>query len=92
MKFPKPTRWKSKKYEQWIKTQPCLWCGNEAEPHHLKGVGNLSGGAVKAPSWAVMPLCHKCHMQMHDNPERWPEQWEMVARTIGSALDAGVIK
>jgi hypothetical protein len=39
-----------------------------------------------------MPLCHKCHMQMHGSPERWPEQWEMVARTLGSALDAGVIK
>ena len=91
--FPKPTRWQSKKYQAWIKKQPCILCGHfEAEPHHMKGVGNMSGGKLKAPDWAIMPLCHRCHSKMHHEPDLWPHQWELALRTVGQAIEEGFFK
>jgi hypothetical protein len=91
MMFPKTLAWRSKKYTDWIKTQPCYKCGAEAEPHHLKGIGNMAGGSQKAPDWTCVPLCHKHHMEMHGNSELWQEQWEMIARTLGVAITDGVL-
>ena len=58
----------------------------------MKGVGNMSGGGLKAPDWAVSPLCHSCHDEMHHTPALWMEQWEMIARTLGKAIEEGVFK
>jgi hypothetical protein len=88
--IPKPTRYKNEKYEKWLRGQPCLICGAPGESHHLKGVGNMSGGALKAPSWAVMCLCHTCHLAQHYKPTS--DQWELICRQIGRGVDAGVIK
>lgn len=90
--FPKPQRWASKKYIDWIKEQPCVVCGAPAEPHHIKGVGQMSGGKLKAADWAVMPLCHVHHDAMQHTPELWPEQWEYIARTLGKAITDGFFK
>lgn len=90
--FPKMKRWESKKYLDWIKTQTCAKCSLPAEPHHLKGIGHMSGLGVKAPDWAAMPLCHFHHDEMHASPELWPDQWEIIARTLGRAIDEGVFK
>lgn len=92
MMFPKDVKVESKKYIAWIKTLPCIECGAPAEPHHLKGVGNLSGGAQKADDIMVMPLCHTCHMEMHNTPSWWVSQWEFIARTLLQAFKDGVIK
>lgn len=88
---PKPTRWKSVKYINWIKQQSCIQCGSPAEPHHLKGIGGMSGGSLKAPDWAVSPLCHPCHDEMHRKPELWPQQWGWIAKTLGQAIEEGVL-
>lgn len=85
-------RWKSKKFEEWVRTQPCVICGDEAEPHHIKGVGQLSGVGLKAPSWAVMPMCHMHHANLHDDPSMWDAQWEWALRTLGEAIEQGVLK
>ncbi len=90
--IPKPARWRSKKYIEWIKTQPCFLCQAPAEPHHIKGIGDMSGGGLKAPDWAVMPLCHPCHDRMQRNPGMWPDQWEMIVVTLGRAIEDGVLK
>jgi len=91
--LPKPKRWKSKKYEDWVKTQVCIVCGNPAEPHHIKGVGNMSGGGLKSPSWACMPLCHEHHMEMHSmDTLMLLSQWEFIARTLGAAIDEGILR
>lgn len=86
----KPKRWKNKKYLEWVRQQPCVICGRQAEPHHVKGVGGLSGAGLKAPDWATMPLCHDHHMEMHRDSTLWDSQWEHVARTLGRAVDEGV--
>lgn len=92
MSLQKPTRWRVKKYTDWVKTQPCIKCGRPAEPHHMKGVGNMSGGGLKAPDWATMPLCHPCHDEMQRTPEMWPDQWEYALRTVGEAITSGFFK
>lgn len=87
--FAKPKRWSSKKYTDIVKEFPCMKCGRPAEPHHIKGTGNLSGGGLKAPDWATMPLCHEHHMEMHGKDADLQSQWEMIARTLGGAIECG---
>jgi hypothetical protein len=88
------TRWRSPKYLAWVRNQLCCLCFSPGpiHAHHIKGVGHLSGVGLKAPDWAVMPLCHKCHTEMHHNPELWPKQLEMVVWTLGKAIDEGVLR
>jgi hypothetical protein len=88
--IPKPIRWESPKYEAYVRNLPCIICGGPAEPHHAKGIGGLSGVGLKAPSWAVMPLCRLCHESQHRNPTE--EQWEYIARTLGRAVEQGILK
>lgn len=40
---------------------------------------------------ATMPLCRIHHDEMHRNPEMWPMQWEMISRTIGAAIESGML-
>jgi len=88
----KPKRWKSKRYEAWVRTQPCCVCGDPAvEVHHIKGVGFMSGTGLKAPSWATMPLCAHHHKNVHLFHDA-QSQWEFVARTLGKAIEEGVFK
>lgn len=50
-------------YLNYIRTLPCIICGiqHRSEAHHLKHP-KLCGLTQKAPDWAALPLCHKCHM------------------------------
>jgi hypothetical protein len=89
----KPKRWKSKRYEAWVRTQPCCVCGAPAvEVHHIKGVGFMSGTGLKAPSWAIIPLSNHMHREMHRSKAMQALQWELVARTLGKAIEEGVFK
>ncbi|WP_051222302.1 DUF968 domain-containing protein [Neptunomonas japonica] len=87
----KQKAFRSPKYLKWVKSLPCCMCfGNADDPHHIKGVGHLSGGSMTAPDNFVMPMCRNCHAEMHRNPELWPDQWEYVARTLAQAISEGV--
>lgn len=85
--------WQSKKHRENVANLPCSVCGESRQgyvcPHHIKGVGNMSGVGMKAPDWATMPLCAKCHNTMHGNPDIWPDQWEYIARTLGTLIESG---
>ena len=88
--FPKRKPWRSPKYLAWIREQECSNCINpngKTQAHHLIGVGNLGGMGTKAPDWAAMPMCVRCHGEIHYDPDMWDEQWEMIARTLGRAID-----
>jgi len=91
MEQPKQKRWKSEKYLKWIREQPCWYCDNKAEPHHLKGVGYMSGVGLKAPDWATVPMCRLCHSAFHKDSSLWPDQWEMIVRTLGKAISEGIL-
>lgn len=56
---------RDKDYLEHIREKPCIICGiqHRSEAHHLKDM-RLCGMGQKAPDWAAMPLCHKCHMNI----------------------------
>lgn len=86
-------RYKNRKYLEWVKKQNCSCCSSPADdPHHIKGVGHLSGAGLTAPDWAVMPLCRRCHNLMHENSIMWDDQWEYISRTLGKAIQEGFFK
>lgn len=56
--------WRSRKYLDWVKTQPCIVSGLPADdPHHL--VGHGFSGSGKAPDWTVIPLTRELHNELH---------------------------
>ena len=60
MSYNKNKPWRSKKYLEYIRKQPCVVCGNTlTQAHHVKTVG--SGGGDE---WAI-PLCRNCHQMIH---------------------------
>lgn len=80
MNLQKENAWRCKKYTDWVKTQPSVVSGEQAQdPHHLKGHG--FSGSVKAPDWAVIPLTSEEHSELHHIGFK---AWEEVN---GSQLD-----
>ena len=64
------------------------------DAHHTKGHG--MGGTVPAPDWAAIPLTRGEHSLLHFvGHNRWEQangnQLEHVARTLGRAIEEGVI-
>lgn len=82
----------SQAYIDWLKTLPCCNCQAPADdPHHLIGLGGMSGTGMTAPDSMAMPVCRPCHDEIHATPELWPRQWEWIARTLEKALRDGVL-
>ncbi len=94
MQYHRITPWKSQKYLAWIREQPCYQCGAQAEPHHIIGRGSMSGMGMKAPDYTAVPLCHQCHMAMHNSndSDMLDMQWEMIVRTIGVAIRERILE
>lgn len=61
---------KNKKYIDFIKEQPCIFCAKPAEPHHVRNLKHIpyeySGGTGLKPSdFMCVPLCHEHHRLIH---------------------------
>ncbi len=57
----KPGR--SKRYLEYIRSQPCCICqATPAEPHHTVG----GGTALKGSDFAAIPMCRKHHREVED--------------------------
>ncbi|MFQ5445057.1 MAG: putative HNHc nuclease [Nitrospinales bacterium] len=57
---------KSLKYLDYIRSLPCAYCGQPAEPHHLKAVG--MGRNRKRPMkehLTTIPVCRQHHNEAH---------------------------
>ena len=83
-------RWRCEDYLRWVASHECSCCHAEfaVQAHHFKGLGGMSGAALKAPDHWTMPLCADCHRDLH---ERWgrvayQRQWEWSARTMGDFI------
>jgi hypothetical protein len=92
---PKRRRWSNEKYTQWVKQQPCLCCGKQADdPHHLIGYGQ-GGMGTKAHDLFVLPLCRAHHDELHADARafeaKYGTQPELIIRTLDRALALGVI-
>ena len=92
---PKRRRWTNEKYTRWVKQQPCLCCGKQADdPHHIIGYGQ-GGMGTKAHDLFVIPLCRAHHDELHADmrafEERYGTQPELLLRMLDRALAIGVI-
>lgn len=92
---PKRRRWSNEKYTQWVKSQPCLCCGKQADdPHHLIGYGQ-GGMGTKAHDLFVLPLCRAHHNELHADVRAFESEYgtqpELIIRTLDRALALGVI-
>ncbi|HBB4109327.1 TPA: DUF968 domain-containing protein [Escherichia coli] len=92
----KPQREEMLVYTRWVKTQKCVTCGNQADdPHHIIGHG-LGGMGTKADDLFVIPLCRKCHNELHagvkDFEEKHGSQLLLLIRFLMHARNSGVLK
>ncbi|QLM52467.1 DUF968 domain-containing protein [Escherichia coli] len=92
----KPQREEMPVYTRWVKTQKCMTCGNQADdPHHIIGHG-LGGVGTKADDLFVIPLCRKCHNELHagvkDFEEKHGSQLLLLIRFLMHAKNSGVLK
>jgi len=91
MMMPKKKRWKCRAYLNWVKQQTCIISGAPADdPHHIIAHG-MGGMGTKAPDWAVMPVTRGSHTEIHRTACKNDDQWEHVARTLGKAIEDGVL-
>lgn len=64
MRFPKHPPERNPEYLDWIRDQPCAWCGEEqkspteASHHPRQGHGST---ALKCSDYRAIPLCGECH-------------------------------
>ena len=67
---PKPKKHKKKKrkkdeaYLDFIRHQPCVICGQKAEPHHSP-ILKTSGVGMKGSDRETIPLCRYHHIEAH---------------------------
>ncbi|HAH3622926.1 TPA: DUF968 domain-containing protein [Escherichia coli] len=92
----KPQREEMPVYTRWVKTQKCMTCGNQADdPHHIIGHG-LGGMGTKTDDLFVIPLCRKCHNELHagvkDFEEKHGSQLLLLIRFLMHARNSGVLK
>ncbi|MGK4327970.1 DUF968 domain-containing protein [Lonsdalea quercina] len=95
MKRPKLQRWESEKYTGWVKTQECSGCRRPADdPHHIINQG-LGGTGTKPHDLFVIPLCRRCHDELHRDVAGWERkhgsQVELLVRFLNRALGIGAI-
>lgn len=92
---PKRRRWQNAEYLKWVKTQPCVGCNRQADDaHHLIGYGQ-GGTGTKAHDSFTIPLCRKCHDELHRDPRAFEQkhgsQLEMMKNTLDRAYALGVL-
>ncbi len=68
----KPKRLQSKKHLEFVASKPCCICGALGVAcHHLIGnygpEGPIRGWGLRAGDNFVIPLCQKCHGELHAN-------------------------
>lgn len=95
LKLPKRERWESKAYLQWVKSQPCVIRGIQADDaHHIIGHGQ-GGMGTKAHDLFTIPLCREEHHALHRDLSRWEaehgSQIEVWFRFIDYSLSVGSI-
>ncbi len=83
----------SEKYLAWVRQQNCIRCGAPApsEPHHIKSIGHFSGTGMKAVDLFTMPVCRRCHVTIHNDPERWQDQPIWILQTIEKAVKQEIV-
>ncbi|MDY0433568.1 DUF968 domain-containing protein [Pasteurella multocida] len=75
MRAPKPQYIRSEKWLRWVKSQPCVCCGKQADdPHHLINQGGGIMGS-KADDMDCIPLCRIHHNELHQNVKEFERKY-----------------
>lgn len=92
---PQPIE-RSSAYLAWVRSLPCANCGAVgcSHAHHRIGHGRLA--TVKVSDMEAMPLCGRCHGELHNQGWRaWElgnrSQHRMIVETLLLALAMGVL-
>ncbi|WP_073381678.1 DUF968 domain-containing protein [Edwardsiella piscicida] len=94
---PKLQRWECPTYLRWVKIQQCSGCGSSADdPHHIINSGlGLGGVGTKTHDLFVIPLCRRCHDELHRDVSTWERQHgsqiELLVQFLNRALGIGAI-
>lgn len=95
MAKPKLQRFEWRKWLQFVKSQPCMCCGKQADdPHHIIGYGSKMGS--KQHDLFVIPLCRIHHDELHRNVGKFEQdygsQLELLIKFLDRALGLGALE
>ncbi|SHK53126.1 DUF968 domain-containing protein [Halomonas caseinilytica] len=83
-------RFRSERYLRFVRSLPCCCCGGPADSaHHVIGIWQLGGMALKAPDSFAMPVCDgpgSCHEAIHAHPEALAHQPRWLRHTIALGM------
>ncbi|MEG9475764.1 DUF968 domain-containing protein [Mannheimia indoligenes] len=94
MAKPKLPRFEWRKWLQYVKAQPCVCCGQQADdPHHLIGYGGEMGS--KQHDLFTLPLCRIHHDELHHNVAKFEadygSQSDLLVKVLDRALGLGAL-
>ncbi|AHG83069.1 putative bacteriophage protein [Bibersteinia trehalosi USDA-ARS-USMARC-189] len=92
--IPKLQRFEWRKWLQYVKAQPCVCCGQQADdPHHLIGYGGAMGS--KRHDLFTLPLCRIHHDELHHNVAKFEadygSQSDLLVKVLDRALGLGAL-
>ena len=61
MEVPKLKPYRNADYLKFIRSKPCPYCLQQAEPHHIRRHWLGSGGSQKSHDYASVPRCRDHH-------------------------------
>ncbi len=82
--------YRNKKYLDYLKDKPCVWCEatGRNDAHHIGGLG--SGMGTKNSDLTCITLCRKCHTQLHSGVLTFDQSF-YLAKTVQKLSDLGVL-
>jgi hypothetical protein len=89
MEFPKNKIYRSESYKAYVRTLPCIVCGNPSDPHHEIG----GGTGLKGSDLFCIPLCRDDHQGYHvlGAASFWEmhnmDRWRAVAETLAGYVE-----
>lgn len=92
MGFERQPFWRSSPYLEWVRSLACANCASPPpnEPHHMIGIrGGVMG--EKTHDYEAVPLCRRCHDELHRMTDLICRQQRWVRRTVESAIQKGVL-
>lgn len=76
--FPKEKTPRDEAYLDWLRTQPCAFCGRPApsEPSHH----GRHGIALKPSDYLALPSCRPCHARHHSKLSSPHQRYDAMTR------------
>ena len=76
LSIPKDTPARSERYLAYVRTLPCCCCETDPpnDPHHVGG----RGMGTKEHDYCAVPLCRRCHDEIHAGRDPRPERLQTV--------------